>query len=192
MNKIFLYSILIFLNSCSILQINTGYSELFGTIKNYAFNSDVKLTEQFIKDFPYSFAMVKIGRSPSIRMVLLSVDNDIYEWVSSDKIKIFTKRGKIVKTIGLEFDIEFYDFTSTKEIYFPQTFIVDFYNPKLYGIKVKSDFEIIQNQIKESSSYIQIDWNIINLYMLMDGKVSESIQRIHPHFPEIRMQFFIK
>jgi hypothetical protein len=191
MNKFFLYFILILLNSCSTFQ-SSGYSELFGTLKNYALNSDTVLTDQFIIDFPYSFAMVKIGRSPSIRMVLLSVDKNIYEWVSSDRIKIFTKRGKIVKTIGLEFDIDFQNISLKKEIFSSQTFKVNFFNPKLYNVTVKSDFEIIKSQIKESSSYSEINWNVTNHYVLKDGKVSESIQRIHPHFPEIKIQFFLK
>ena len=101
MNRNFLYTLLIVLSSCSVLHDNSGYSEIFGTLKNYALGSNINITEQFIEDFPYSFAIVQIGRSPEIRMVLLSAENNIYEWVSSDKIRIFTKRGKIIKTIGI-------------------------------------------------------------------------------------------
>ena len=92
----------------------------------------------------------------------------------------------------MEFDIEFQNISLKKEIFSPQTFKVDFFNPKLYDVTVKSDFEIIKSQIKETSSYSQINWNVTNHYVLKDGKVSESIQRIHPHFPEIKIQFFLK
>ena len=192
MNRNFLYTLLILLSSCSVLQDNSGYSEIFGTLKNYALGSNINITEQFIEDFPYSFAIVQIGRSPEIRMVLLSAENNIYEWVSSDKIRIFTKRGKIIKTIGLDHDIEFQDIQSTNEILFSQIFKVNFFYPELYDITLKSDFEKIQNRILETSSYAQIGWKINNTYVLNNGRVSQSIQRIHPHFPEISMRFFIK
>ena len=51
-----------------------------------------------------------IGRSPEYRLVLVDIEDNTYEWISADYVRIFTKNGRIVKTFGLQHDIEFKKF----------------------------------------------------------------------------------
>lgn len=192
MNKKLYLLTLCLISSCSAIQDNSGYYELFGAVNKFIFPEDTIMTSDFIEDFPVSFAMVRIGRSSEIRMVLLSAENNIYEWISSDRIKIYTKSGKIIKTIGLTHDIEYQDIPDHLDILSDQIFRVNFFYPKLYDITAISKFTNDEYQLLESMIHHKIGWNVINKYHLKNGEVVESIQQIHPHFPTIQMKFFIK
>lgn len=192
MNKKLCLLTLCLISSCSAIQDKSGYFELFGAVNKFIFPEDTIITSDFIEDFPFSFAMVRIGRSSEIRMVLLSAENNVYEWISSDKIKIYTKSGKIIKTIGLTHDIEYQDIPYHLDILSNQIFKVNFFYPKLYDITTISKFTNDEHQTLESITYNEIGWNVINKYHLKNAEVVESTQHIHPHFPKIQMKFFIK
>ena len=72
----------------------------------FGFESD-NVSAQAYSDSEYSFANIKIGRGPAANVVLAYVNDGIYEWRSNDGITIYTNNGIIVKTLGLEKDINY-------------------------------------------------------------------------------------
>ena len=91
--------VLIFITSCSNIPLPL-YEYGYEAFKEGYFNLDSKeIDEDYFKDQKFDSIKVRFGSSRSIVMVLLSSNNGIKEWISSDKIRIYTFNGKIVKVM---------------------------------------------------------------------------------------------
>ena len=96
--------LIILLQSCAVVD----YKDVPALTRSILLGApDQDVTPSFYESMPYSFAKVKIGRSRIGFMVLLSIDDEIYEWIGSYDERIFTKHGKIISTSGLDYNINF-------------------------------------------------------------------------------------
>ena len=105
MNKLRLISIFILsfiLNSCSSTSV---YRELFEGV-SLLFSSPKDLPDEQIESVPFASMQARIGKTPNTLIVLEQVDNDIFKWTSSNSIKIYTKKGFIVRFSGLDNELE--------------------------------------------------------------------------------------
>ena len=194
MTKNILISFLI-LSSCASVDTESPYTEVFRGIGSYLLDRKQDVSDEFVDSFPYSFAIVSIGRSPEYRLVLVNIVNDTYEWISADYVRIFTKKGRIVKTIGLQHDVEFKKYSDISNN-LPLTFnslIVDYIEPQLYNVILDVKYKHQNNIVMEEFSSSILNWNGLNLYKISDsGDVIETEQSIHPFVPKIKMKFYIK
>ena len=199
---------LILITSCSNIPLPL-YEYGYEAFKEGYFNLDSReIDEDYFKDQKFDSIKVRFGSSRSIIMVLLSSNNGIKEWISSDKIKIYTFNGKIVKTIGLPNDIElsaFQDMYSFNESLSTDSYTVDFYEPILLSQLAKSEMKSkgakkIKNVVKgrdqinasyyEEKVYIEgFNWSSKNQFFLLEGNVVMSKQKIHPFLKEISIEY---
>ena len=186
---------------------NTIYREVFTSIKNIVTGGNDQIIDStFFESQRFSFIKVRVGRSDSIIMILLDYKDDVFHWYSADGISIYTKQGKIIETSGLENDIRIVDSAD----YFVcsnhnDVYLVDFYYPKLKDLKIKTQSSFINDveyvymntskQVKICNENIKsnlIRYSRDNKFYY-DGKtVLKAEQYIHPHFPKITIEFFVK
>ena len=63
---------------------------------------NIEVDKEYFDQRNYSFAKFTQGRRSQAVGVLLSINNNIYEWFLGNNERIFTKHGKIIKTENLE------------------------------------------------------------------------------------------
>lgn len=188
------------LQSCA-----TAYDEIFVLIKNQSLGYPNQLiTLDSFEAAEYSFATFKVGRNPKVKLVLSSIKNNIYQWVSSDMHMIYTYNGLIVKTTGLPHNIYLREFRNFNPLQYNNLKpVLEFDKPALAGIpmvlkfdssKEISDTNIYSNIV--SCNYLReanlIGWKADDEYWFSDGKVIFSKQKIHPDLAKVEMEFFYK
>ena len=98
--------ILVFLvSSCGNLPIT--YAQNFSDVNKVIFGfPEYEITEKIFNEYEFSFAKVQFERGPHSILILAYIDEDIYEWVGTDNVRLFTKNGRVIKTSGLKNDFE--------------------------------------------------------------------------------------
>jgi hypothetical protein len=172
---------------------------------------DVEVTKELFDSIEYSFAKIKLGKSSPIIVILVSVDQDLMHWISADRISFYTVHGKVIKTSGLDHDINYLDYPISQQISNivndDQSYQVDFLNPQLYSAISLSRFEFKDNQVinyleddihtiaySELLFMPQINWRTKNQYIWSDdyNRVVKTSQKFHPFVDEIVMEFYYK
>lgn len=194
---------LFLLSSCSSFSF---YSEVLDSIKTVTFPKNQKISQEFYKNFEYSFLKAKFGRSNSVIMVLEKFKDSKYYWISSDGIRLVTNSfGKVIDSQGLPNDIFIPDL---KVRGFPKaipSYRVNFYTPRLNDSFVET---ISINEFNDSITYLGTDkevkryevlfnvpeiyWRNKNLYWLDGDKPLKTIQKISPNQSLLELTFFIK
>lgn len=200
MTKLKFFLVLNFLGSCSTLNTSEMASILYSPFAS----NDIEVTQPYFKNAPYSFAKLNIGRD-SIIIVLSNIDNGLHEWVSSEGVRIFTFKGKIVRTIGLTYDISVTNFKSFRLEDDHAILATSFYGPDLSSLmestvtKSSSEQSIYMGNSIKSTTYKErvtnprIRFYGDNMYLLADnGFVFRSEQKIHPFIPRIKIEYFYK
>ena len=197
--------ILLMLSSCGNLPIT--YLQNFSSVNNVVFGfPEYKITKEIFDEYENSFVKIRFGRGPHAILILAYVDGDVYEWVGSDNVKIFTLNGRIIKTSGLTNNFEIAKpsskFLSSKDVY--ET--INLYNPDLFSATIKrsiaSDDSYVNklgqrlsvNRIKESFEIEAIGWKGVNIYYQNpDSKQIEfAEQKIHPRLPAVKIEYYFK
>ena len=114
--RIILYTlIIIFISSCSSLDTSNvapGYKEAYKSVKAYFFESEDTISQELIENIPYASALLKIGKGPKGLLILKSVTNGKYNWISADNVIITTNQyGKIIGTKGLSNNLSYIEFS---------------------------------------------------------------------------------
>ena len=203
--QIFLVSI-IFLQACSSIEQNRvapGYTEAFNAVKVAIFGSDQKIDRNIIQNIPYASMLVKIGRGPEALMILESINNNKYTWVSADGIYLVIEDGLIVKSYGLNNNlkskIQPHDSLSTAKEDLEYITYYSFAQPTLNNLKVNTKFfrkrsslhklafgEMKLRLVEEVITSDDIAWREKNLYWLDENNyVWKSTQSISPKLPPI-------
>lgn len=199
------YLLCFLLSSCSGIP-SDFYKESYLNIKSMLVRAELDSSKNFYDEFEYSYASISIGNSGQSIIVLSSIDNGIYEWVSEDGILIYTHNGKIVQTIGLQYDSRFVAATPKWADEFESNIQLDLYNPDALSLMGKQYITfngiVFTNRLErpiEVSEYVEsitidaIKWRSINKYLMdQDGLVIQSTQKIHPYLPEIEIHYFLK
>ena len=173
-----------FLFSCASLD----YSELYDLARLSIIGADdIPIDQDLINKTRYSFVKVKIGKSRVAIMPLSSINNNIYKWVGRDAT-IYTKKGKIIKTLGLDHNI---DIIENKD----DTAVIMLKNPNALITQrfISSTTETTNKkfvEIKESFYTENFKWKGENFY-LMDNKSGlyyKSTQTNHPRLEELSLE----
>lgn len=90
--------------SCSNIPIS-NLAPLFKTV--VVGNKSIEVNEDVIASRSFSFIKVDIGRNSSAILSLLKIKDGILIWSSGDGIRLFTLNGKIIRTEGLDYNIDF-------------------------------------------------------------------------------------
>ena len=197
--------VILFLTSCGNLPIT--YLQNFSSVNSVVFGfPEYEITEEIYNDYDNSFIKVRFGRGPHAILVLAYVENDIYEWVGADNVKIFTLNGRIIKTAGLTNNFEIIrpsiDIFSSSDVY--ET--INLFNPDLISSTIhrsmnsrkttikKLGRKIQVNRIEESFDLDLIGWTGVNLYYrnTFSNQIESSEQRIHPRLPIAKIEYYFK
>jgi len=153
--------ILSLLSSCGNLPI--AYVQNFSSVNNVVFGyPDYKISQEIFEDYDNSFIKVRFGKGPHSILILAYINDDVYEWVGIDDVKLFTMNGRVIKTIGLEHNFElinpqkniFIDSTSANLSYISSLIqnlfgtgdkdqnisyeSINLFNPNLYSVTIES------------------------------------------------------
>ena len=205
-------TILTFLTSCSVLNSNNiapGYKAAYKNINLYFFPEDNSLiTPEVIKEIPYASLLIKLGRTGKNLVILESIKDDIYTYLSSDSVYISIKSGRVIKTAGLKnnlvefiepFSINDFDFSNNK--YIKSVLFYSYDSPELIRLKVQSitqdkGLETVDlftsrmelRRYEETLTQDYLGWKVTNKFWLDEnGFIWKSIQYISPKLPPIEI-----
>ena len=210
MRNLLLTSIFLILTSCAALDVNRiapGYAEAYKAIKLNVFGYNNEIDPDLISNIPFASMVVKIGKGPNALMILESVNNNEYTWVSADGVYLVIKDGRIVKTLGLPNNL----FTRLDpKLNWDERIRLDkesisylsFQNPTLNNLTVSSTFTVNEYQdidltfgkknLRLIEEYIEselIAWKASNDYWLdADDFIWKSTQHISPKLPPIHYE----
>ena len=189
------------LSSCSNFNssIDYGYFRLF--YEGFRSN-EIIVTDEVISSIPYSFVRIKQASREAI-FVLSSIDNELQTWIGPNNEKIFTFKGLIIETNGLNKDVAF-NRSYLPEIYrnFPNgNFVtpISFFNPNL--INTTTNFEIFSKEDKNCPDrYVEYKRTIPVLKSKNQfkfcfderGNINWTKQRVHELDKEMFLEFYYK
>ena len=197
--------IVLFLSSCGNLPIT--YIQNFSSVNSVFFGfPDYEVTEEIFNEYENSFIKVRFGRGPHAILILAYVEDNVYEWIGADSVKIYTLNGRIIKTAGLNSNIEIVRPTDnmflTSDVY--ET--INLFNPDLISSTIhrsmnsrkttikKLGRKIQVNRIEESFDLDLIGWTGVNLYYrnTSSNQIESSEQIIHPRLPIAKIEYYFK
>ena len=192
MTKTYIAGILLFLSSCTLFPYDETITYARGYL--FGFDGDIVLEEEY-GERQFSFLNLKIGRSPSINMVLAYVDDGRQEWRSNDDLRLFTRDGRIEKSVGLNSDIN---------VEYENAFI-SLTNPNLrqspLEIELIKEAPITFNYLGEDVEALykayrynvpSIGWEQIVEVISKDNVPLRTIQQLNPLMPKTRIDFYFK
>lgn len=192
-------------SSCSNIPFPL-YERGFENISTAISSKDpLEIDEVYISNKRFDSIRVRIGRAPSVIMVLVREKNGIKEWISADNIKLFTYKGRIVATRGMRNDIKLSNYPLDINITNKTSYYVDYFEPELLNqlIFLESIYvgrKSIKNIIKERPG-IEVDlyeekitntainWNTKSKFYYKDGAIVRSEQYIHPFINKISIDY---
>lgn len=175
------------------------------TISSLSRQSQTNLNNS-IKNSRFSFMHVKLGRNIEATLELAYIKDGIYEWRGNDGVRIFTKDGIIIKTIGLMPDISYeYNISNLFEERESEPFYskIRFYSPDLEFIRginqlYPMDNEIILYKEKEvqtkkfkiTREIAELNWKKSNYFYFLNNRVIYSEQYLNPFLPKVLITFY--
>lgn len=197
--------VVLFLSSCGNLPIT--YIQNFSSVNSVVFGfPDYEVTEEIFNDYENSFIKVRFGRGPHAILILAYAEDNVYEWIGADSVKIYTLNGRIVKTVGLNSNIEILRPSDNIFLASDVYEAVNLFNPDLISSTIhrsmnsrkatikKLGRSIQVNRIEESFDLDLIGWSGVNLYYqnTTTGQIESSEQRIHPRLPIVKIEYYFK
>ena len=213
MRKLLIFKIIVVLAGCSSLPANVAgnFNQTFKAFSALIYGyEDYPINQALVDEIPYASLRMKIGKGPAGLLILESIDQDGYTWVSADNIYITTRGGRIIRAEGLNNNL--IDFISSepsfKEVmngnYIQnQVRLISLDNPLVFNMKLKVSYKrvgfeevIILDKkrelilIEETIENPYIRWRHNNKYWVdkNTGYVWQSIQEIAPNIPPILIQ----
>lgn len=201
-----LFLVLLSLSGCGNLPIT--YLQNFSEVNNVIFGfPDYKITKDIFESYDNSFMKIRFGRGPHAILILAYIEDDVFEWVGADDVRIFTSNGRIIRTVGLPHNFELQDYSSNNFKSSNTSYeIVNLYNPDLYLAKMERKFYIKEGQLQKFGNTININriterfkiesigWSNENIYYQNTEtlEIEKAEQNIHPRLPTLKIEYYIK
>ena len=172
---------------------------------------DLSITREIVENIPYASALLKIGKGSQGLIILESIENKNYLWVSRDNVYIVTKDGRIERSLGLinnlnkitSINQSFKDLLTKPNPVTEYYSYYSFEDPVLFDLKVSitiinkgiQEVEILGERkklilIEESISSELIGWKEKNKFWVDPNNyfVWKSEQNISPKLPKFIFQ----
>ena len=167
---------------------------------------DIEVNDAFYESMPYSFAKLKIGKSRLAILVLLSINNDVYEWIGPNGERVFTQSGKIIQTMGLQHNLKIVNSNNINigcakcshrsyiQLLDPPAFVTqNLENLYSHNQSIMLNIAHDTSVYKENFSTSQLKWSGENKYWLdARGRALKSEQSIHPRLDRIEIIFYYR
>ena len=83
-------------------KLAPSFSYAYESIKQAVFGyPDLNISRQIVEDIPYASALLKIGKGTQGLIILESIENKNYLWVSKDNVYLVIRDGRIERSLGL-------------------------------------------------------------------------------------------
>ena len=211
LNNFFYLLIILLLTSCASLsgdKLAPSFTYAYDAVKNALFGyPDLNITREIIEDIPYASALLKIGKGTQGLVILSTVENNNYAWVSKDNVYIVTRDGRIIRSLNLlnnltnitSINQSFEDLITKPNSVTEYYSYYSFEDPLLLNLKVNvlitnkglQEIEILGKSMKlilieESITSELIGWKAKNKFWVDPDNyfVWKSIQNISPKLPE--------
>lgn len=185
----------------------TAFDDIFLVVKNQTFgHPNQEVSQKAFEESEYSFMTLKIGRNAKVKLILNSINNGLYEWVSADLNSIYTYNGLIVKSAGLSSNISlrnYRNFSPNSTIHLSS--ILEFDKPLLAGVIFNLDLLSSKNVSESNNIYGDLDvytyrrevpsigWSSKDTYWVNSQNfVVFARQEVHPHMPPLELEYFYK
>ena len=93
-NNFFYLLIFLLLHSCASLnteKLAPSFAFAYESLKSALFGyPDLNITREAVENIPYASALLKIGKGTQGLVILETVENNNYAWVSKDNVYILT------------------------------------------------------------------------------------------------------
>jgi hypothetical protein len=66
---------------------------------------DLSLSNQQISESPADLIYFRMGERPQFILALAFIENGDYKWISEDRLMFVEKEGRIIKTLGFNYDL---------------------------------------------------------------------------------------
>jgi len=197
--------VVLFLTSCGNLPIT--YIQNFSSVNSVFFGfPDYEVTEEIFNEYENSFIKVRFGRGPHAILILAYVEDNIYEWIGADSVKIYTLNGRIIKTAGLNSNIEIVRPSDNIFLMSDVYETINLFNPDLISSNIHRSMNSRKTTIKKLGRSIQVNrivesfdldligWSGVNLYYqnTTTGQIESSEQQIHPRLPNLKIEYYFK
>ena len=214
-NNFFFLLILLLLPSCASInaeKLAPSFNYAYESIKKAVFGyPDLNISRQIVEDIPYASSLLKIGKGTQGLVILESIENKNYLWVSKDNVYLVIRDGRIERSLGLinnltqitSIDQSFKSLLTKTNPVSKYYSYYSFEEPLLVDLKVSisienkgiQEIEILGERkklilIEESISGELIRWNEKNKFWVDpdDYFVWKSIQYISPKLPKFTIQ----
>ena len=182
-----------FLQSCAFIDYREVPTFLLSTIWG---QEELIVDDEFTNNMEYSFIRVKIGDSYAI-MTLLSSDNGVFEWVSSDQERIYTHKGRVIRTTGLTYNSKILNISEQDDIIWNDERIIKLSNPDAVLTQTIFQTESTEDgtiEISESFITKRYKWRGVNTYLInkKNGLPIHTVQAIHPGYKKLEINYYYK
>ena len=211
LNNFFYSLIILLLTSCASIseqKVASSFTYAYDAVKNAVFGyPDLNITREIVENIPYASALLKIGKGTQGLVILETVENNNYAWVSKDNVYIVNKDGRIVRSLNLlnnltkitSINQSFEDLITKPNPVSEYYSYYSFKDPLLLNLKVNvsvtnkglQEIEILGKSmrlilIEESITSELIGWKAKNKFWVDPDNyfVWKSIQNISPKLPE--------
>jgi hypothetical protein len=204
MIRIFL--ILISITGCGNLPI--AYVQNFSEVNNVIFGfPDYEITNEIYENYDNSFMKIRFGRGPHAILILAYINDDVYEWIGSDDVRIFTYNGRIIRTIGLPHNFELTNYSKGNFVIDNSSYdLINLYNPDLYSVKLEKMLQSKESKLDRLGEAIDvyriterfriesIGWTGKNIYYQNKETLNIEMleQDIHPRLPTLKVEYYLK
>jgi len=204
MIRIFL--ILISITGCGNLPI--AYVQNFSEVNNVIFGfPDYEITNEIYENYDNSFMKIRFGRGPHAILILAYINDDVYEWIGSDDVRIFTYNGRIIRTIGLPHNFELTNYSKDNFVIDNSSYdLINLYNPDLYSVKMERVLQSKESKLDRLGEVIDIyriterfriesiGWTGKNIYYQNKETMNIEMleQDIHPRLPTLKVEYYLK
>jgi hypothetical protein len=195
------------LTGCSSLRFGTGDFQGVYLMARNAFRDEQPIGLEQAAAVPYASMGVRVGGSNQIMLVLATSSDGEELWTSAAQIAITTRKGRIVRTAGLQHNISGYQErpgTSTSDGVPVSRWIADFTDIGLYAVPIackvlppKDDtITILNKEIRTKrvderckSESERLDWSFTNRFWLDErtGFTWRSRQWVSPKLGAIEI-----
>ena len=183
-------------------------------VGNLLFNSLDKSAEKIPREraaaVPYATMGMELGSSAQALLILGTITQDELDWFAGEQVFVRTRKGRVIRTAGLPYDLGGLRALSTISIprsaggsSTPQQFSLDFPDLGVFGATAQCSLkdagddtvEILGSRIPtrhivEHCTVEALRWNFDNDYWQdrMSGYVWRSSQHIHPKSPPLILE----
>lgn len=189
--SLLIFSLLMY--SCSNIPIS-NLAPLFKTV--VVGNKSIEVNEDVIASRSFSFIKVDIGRNSSAILSLLKIKDGILIWSSGDGIRLFTLNGKIIRTEGLDYNIDFISKPSFHlQVNDHKNYLL-FLNPDEQVVSISRLSRDDKNfyEFREIVEVVGFNWKKENVYRVneVNNMVIYSEQWVHPRLPKFKLSYYYK